>query len=157
MPHLKDMKLRRPARSHLEGLSWSIQIAVDFVIVILTDTSWSYLSALFLEVHSFVGLSVLITFFGTSVEFTYSVVWTLFYDLFSLQVHLLVADTRLLTLVWYVRHIFEFLAVFALLLLPNRPRLDCRASGLVSFLTPFLSLPSSPFLAQALFNNHISP
>ena len=30
-----------------------------------------------------------------------------------------------------VRHIFEFRAVFALLLLPNRPRLDCRVSGLV--------------------------
>ena len=36
---------------------------------------------------------------------------------------------------WYVGmsvcHIFEFRAVFALLLLPNRPRLDCRVSGLV--------------------------
>ena len=31
-----------------------------------------------------------------------------------------------------VRHISEFLAVFAVLLLPNRPRLDCRVSGLVS-------------------------
>ena len=30
-----------------------------------------------------------------------------------------------------VRHISEFRAVFALLLLPNRPRLDCRVSGLV--------------------------
>ena len=30
-----------------------------------------------------------------------------------------------------VRHILEFQAVFALLLLPNRPRLDCRVSGLV--------------------------
>ena len=30
-----------------------------------------------------------------------------------------------------VRHIFDFRAVFALLLLPNRPRLDCRVSGLV--------------------------
>ena len=30
-----------------------------------------------------------------------------------------------------VRHIFEFRAVSALLLLPNRPRLDCRVSGLV--------------------------
>ena len=30
-----------------------------------------------------------------------------------------------------VGHIFEFRAVFALLLLPNRPRLDCRVSGLV--------------------------
>ena len=29
------------------------------------------------------------------------------------------------------RNIFEFRAVFALLLLPNRPRLDCRVSGLV--------------------------
>ena len=31
-----------------------------------------------------------------------------------------------------VRHIFELRAVFALLLLPNRPRLDCRVSSLVS-------------------------
>ena len=31
-----------------------------------------------------------------------------------------------------VRHIFEFRAVFALQLLPNRPRLDCRVSGLVT-------------------------
>ena len=31
----------------------------------------------------------------------------------------------------YVGHIFEFRAVFALQLLPNRPRLDCRVSGLV--------------------------
>ena len=30
-----------------------------------------------------------------------------------------------------VRHIFDFRAIFALLLLPNRPRLDCRVSGLV--------------------------
>ena len=30
-----------------------------------------------------------------------------------------------------VRHISELRAVFALLLLPNRPRLDCRVSGLV--------------------------
>ena len=30
-----------------------------------------------------------------------------------------------------VGHIFEFRAVFALLLLPNRPRLDCRVSVLV--------------------------
>ena len=56
----------------------------------------------------------------------------------------LVADTRLYTLPCRsvgpsdrpsvrpsVRHIFEFRAVFALLLLPNRPRLDCRVSGLV--------------------------
>ena len=49
----------------------------------------------------------------------------------------LVADTRLYTLPCrsvdpsVVRHIFEFRAVFALLLLPNRPRLDCRVSGLV--------------------------
>ena len=32
-----------------------------------------------------------------------------------------------------VSHIFEFRAVFALLLLPNRPRLDCRVSGLVTY------------------------
>ena len=31
----------------------------------------------------------------------------------------------------YVGHIFEFRAVVALQLLPNRPRLDCRVSGLV--------------------------
>ena len=31
-----------------------------------------------------------------------------------------------------VRHIFELRAVFALLLLPNRPRLDCHVSGLVT-------------------------
>ena len=44
----------------------------------------------------------------------------------------LVADTRLYTLPCRsVGHIFEFRAVFALLLLPNRPRLDCRVSGLV--------------------------
>ena len=30
-----------------------------------------------------------------------------------------------------VGNVFEFRAVFALLLLPNRPRLDCRVSGLV--------------------------
>ena len=30
-----------------------------------------------------------------------------------------------------MRHIFELRAVFALLLLPNRPRLYCRVSGLV--------------------------
>ena len=30
-----------------------------------------------------------------------------------------------------VHNIFEFRAVFALLLLPNRPRLNCRVSGLV--------------------------
>ena len=52
----------------------------------------------------------------------------------------LVADTRLYTLPCRsvglsvgrsVGHIFEFRAVFVLLLLPNRPRLDCRVSGLV--------------------------
>ena len=52
----------------------------------------------------------------------------------------LVADTRLYTLLCRsvrlsvrrsVRNIFEFRAVFDLLLLPNRPRLDCRVSGLV--------------------------
>ena len=30
-----------------------------------------------------------------------------------------------------IRHIFEFQAIFALLLLPNHPRLDCRVSDLV--------------------------
>ena len=49
----------------------------------------------------------------------------------------LVADTRLYTLPCrsvcrYVGHIFELRAVFALLPLPNRPRLDCRVSGRVS-------------------------
>ena len=52
----------------------------------------------------------------------------------------LVADARLYTLPCRsvgrsvgpsVRHIFEFQMVFALLLLPNCPRLDCRVSGLV--------------------------
>ena len=33
-----------------------------------------------------------------------------------------------------VGHIFEFRVVFILLLLPNRPRLDCRVSGLVSII-----------------------
>ena len=32
-----------------------------------------------------------------------------------------------------VHHIFEFRAVFTLLLLPNHPPLDCRVSGLVDF------------------------
>ena len=32
-----------------------------------------------------------------------------------------------------VRNIFELRAVFALLPLPDRPRLSCRVSGLVSF------------------------
>ena len=35
-----------------------------------------------------------------------------------------------------VRHIFEFRVVFALLLLPNRPRLSCRVSGLVCITAP---------------------
>ena len=52
----------------------------------------------------------------------------------------LVADTRLYTLPCrlvsrsvrpFVHHIFEFQAVFTLLLLPSRPRLDCRETGLV--------------------------
>ena len=51
----------------------------------------------------------------------------------------LVADTRLYTLPCRSvgtsfhpsRNIFELRAVFALLLLPNHPRLDCRVSGLV--------------------------
>ena len=52
----------------------------------------------------------------------------------------LVADTRLYTLPCRsvgpsvrpsVGHISELRAVFAFLLLPNRPRLDCRVSGLV--------------------------
>ena len=36
-----------------------------------------------------------------------------------------------------VRHISELRSVFALLLLPNRPRLDCRVSGLVSIYCTF--------------------
>ena len=60
----------------------------------------------------------------------------------------LVADTRLYTLPCRsvgrsvgpsVHHIFEFRAVFALLLLPNRPRLDCRVSGLVFKYIHFLT------------------
>ena len=49
----------------------------------------------------------------------------------------LVADTRLHLavsvglLVRWSRNIFELRAVFELLLLPHRPRLDCRVSGLV--------------------------
>ena len=48
----------------------------------------------------------------------------------------LVADMRLYTMPCRlvrpsIRHISEFRAVFAVLLLPNRPRLDCRVSGLV--------------------------
>ena len=47
-----------------------------------------------------------------------------------------------------VRHIFEFRAVFTLLLLPNCPRLDCRVSGLVEFRAVFtlLLLPNRPRL-----------
>ena len=48
----------------------------------------------------------------------------------------LVADTRRYTLPCRsvcrsISRIYELRAVFALLLLPNRPRLDCRVSGLV--------------------------
>ena len=49
-----------------------------------------------------------------------------------------------------VSHIFEFQAVFALLLLPNRPRLDCCVFGLVfeydpvDLFCPFL-VQSGPF------------
>ena len=51
---------------------------------------------------------------------------------------ILVADTRFYTLPCQsvglsVRHISELRSVFALLLLPNRPRLDCRVSSLVLF------------------------
>ena len=41
-----------------------------------------------------------------------------------------------------VGHIFEFRAFFALPLLPNRPRLDCRVSGLVSYCCCCCSLQS---------------
>ena len=40
---------------------------------------------------------------------------------------------------WSVRHIFEFCAVFALLLLPNHPPLDCRVSGLVFYIILYQS------------------
>ena len=43
-----------------------------------------------------------------------------------------------------VRHIFEFRAVFAPLLLPNRPRLYCRVSGMPCI--TFFSLRSSGIL-----------
>ena len=54
----------------------------------------------------------------------------------------LVMDTRLYTLLCWsvgrsIRNIFEFRAVFALLLLPNHPRLDCRVSGLIVFSSMF--------------------
>ena len=51
----------------------------------------------------------------------------------STQNSFLVADTRLYTLPCRsVSNIFESQAFFALLPLPNRPRLSCRVSGLVS-------------------------
>ena len=68
----------------------------------------------------------------------------------------LVAGTRLYTLPCRsvrlsvgrsVGHIFGFLAVFALLLLPNRPRLDCRVSGLV-----FFSIEGFSIFFLCLFN-----
>ena len=54
------------------------------------------------------------------------------------KITFLVADTRLYTLLCrsvrrQVTNFVEFRAVFALLLLSNRPRLDCRVSGLVLF------------------------
>ena len=52
-----------------------------------------------------------------------------------------------------VRHIFEFRAVFALLLLPNRPRLDCRVSGLVILLSVSTILVF--LLVQTVFNNEL--
>ena len=57
----------------------------------------------------------------------------------------LVADTRLYTLPCRlvrrsVRHISEFRSIFAVLLLPNRPRLDCRVPDLVPFLLRLLRL-----------------
>ena len=92
----------------------------------------------------------------------------------GLMTLILDADTRLYTLpcrsvrpsVRPSRNIFEFRAVFALLLLSNRPRLDCRVSGLVqlhtqlhtfiflpSFLPSFSSIPSfiPSFLPSFLF------
>ena len=46
-----------------------------------------------------------------------------------------------------VGHIFEFRVVFSLLLLPNRPRLDCRVSGLVFSEFNYLYSNSEPDLA----------
>ena len=43
-----------------------------------------------------------------------------------------------------VHHIFEFRAVFTLLLLPNRLRLDCRVSGFVPSLISFVSNGVTP-------------
>ena len=48
-----------------------------------------------------------------------------------------------------VHHIFEFRAVFALLLLPNRPQLDCHVSGLVS--TPYWISGMKEYIAQTLY------
>ena len=42
----------------------------------------------------------------------------------------------------YVGKIFDSQVVFALPLLPNRPRLDCRVSGLVSVVGGFPLLPT---------------
>ena len=50
-----------------------------------------------------------------------------------------------------VRHIFEFRAVFALLLLPNRPRLDCRVSGLV-----YIQLNLGLIHVHVILQGHIS-
>ena len=49
----------------------------------------------------------------------------------SLTVHLAVSVG--LSVGPSVGHISEFRAVFAVLLLPDRPRLDCRVSGLVEY------------------------
>ena len=53
----------------------------------------------------------------------------------DMRLHLAVSVGRCVSVRPPVRHIFEIWAVFALLPLPNRPRLDCRVSGLV--LHPF--------------------
>ena len=70
----------------------------------------------------------------------------------------LVADTRLYTLPCRsvrpsVRHISKLRVVFALLLLPNRPRLDCRVSSLVGIASSKLfEFIKNLFLSHYLFN-----
>ena len=58
--------------------------------------------------------------------------WYRHVNMYCSTVWFLVTDMQLYTLPCRsVGHIFEFRAVFALLLLPNRPRLGCRVSGLL--------------------------
>ena len=100
----------------------------------LSSHSSSFTHFLFLFPLIFLLVSIWFPFVLSLVQ-----VFSLFFSCF------LVADTRLYTLPCRsvgpsvrpsVCHIFEFPAFFALLLLPNRPRLDCRVSGLV-FLISF--------------------